>query len=424
MHEQEHTVSDLRNLVANREPGKSLPRDFYVDPGLFEVELSRIFHTNWLFAGHACEIPEPGDYFLLPVGGEELIVLRDKEGAVRAHFNVCRHRGSRIATEPRGRSRSLVCPYHQWVYKLDGCLANARLMGDGFDANEYRLRSAAVRELAGLVFVCLSPDESTPDFDSFFEDIEPQLRPHGLGGAKVAVRHRYEVRANWKTLVENNRECYHCRVSHPEFCMSNYDLGLPGDTRNDGDFDATLGREYERWRGLGLAPQDVSFPEGLPYRVSCLPLKEGFLTESLDGGLVAPLLGDLADPKTGSLRVIALPNFWAHANCDYAMTTRLLPAAPDLTNVEVCFLVREDAVAGADYDPERVAAVWRATCEQDWELCENNFAGIRSMAYEPGPFSGVTESSVESFLRWYLNKLIDPREPRRRPDPRPASAFS
>jgi Rieske 2Fe-2S family protein len=418
-------MNDLRDLVTNREPGKSLPRDFYLDPKIFELELSRIFHTNWLFAGHACEIPEPGDFFLLPVGEEELIVLRDKEGAVRAHFNVCRHRGSRIATEPRGRSRMLICPYHQWAYKLDGSLANARLMGGGFDADGVRLRSAAVRELAGLVFVCLSPDGSTPDFDPFFRDIEPQLRPHGLERAKVAVRHRYEVMANWKTLVENNRECYHCRVSHPEFCMSNYDLGLPGDTRHEGGFDAALGREYARWRELGLAPEDVSFPDGLPYRISRLPLKEGFLTESLDGGPVAPLLGDLTQPETGSLRVITLPNFWAHANCDYAMTTRLLPAGPGLTSVEVCFLVREDAVAGVDFDPERVSAVWRATCEQDWELCENNFAGIRSVAYEPGPFSEVTELSVESFVRWYLKELSDGHEPRRGPAaPRTVSALS
>ena len=398
-------MGDLTGLLRDRVPNKTLPREFYVSGELHEEELSRIFHPNWLFAGHTCEIPEPGDYFLLPVGDEELIVLRDKESGVRAHFNVCRHRGSRIAPAPRGRSRSLVCPYHQWVYKLDGCLANARLMGEGFVAEEYRLRSAAIRELAGLIFVCLSPDASTPDFDAFYEDIGPQLRPHGLEGAKVAVRHSYEVRANWKTLVENNRECYHCRVSHPEFCTSNYDLGLPGDTRGDEAFDATLEREYSRWRGLGLAPEEISFPGGAPYRVSRLPLKEGFLTETLDGGLAAPLLGDLTDPNTGSLRVITLPNFWAHANCDYTMTTRLLPAGPNLTNVEVCFLVREDAVEGVDYDPEKVAAVWRATCEQDWELCENNSAGIRSVAYEPGPFSPVTESSVESFLRWYLNQM-------------------
>ena len=220
------------------------------------------------------------------------------------------------------------------------------------------------------------------------------------------ARDRYEVRANWKVLVENNRECYHCRVSHPEFCMSNYDLGLPGDTRGDAGYDVTLEREYERWRALGLAPKEISFPDGSPHRVSRLPLKEGFVTESLDGRPVAPLMGSFTDARTGSLRIITLPNLWVHANCGYAMTTRLLPAGPELTRVEVCFLVRGDAVEGRDYDPERVAAVWRATSEQGWELCENNHAGIRSVAYEPGPFSEVTEGSVEAFVRWYLDLLL------------------
>ena len=106
------------------------------------------------------------------------------------------------------------------------------------------------------------------------------------------------------------------------------------------------------------------------------------------------------------------------------MTTRLLPAGPDLTDVEVCFLLKKDAVEGVDYDPKSVAAVWKATCEQDWELCENNFAGIRSVAYEPGPFSPVTESSVESFVRWYLGQLEDEGQTLRGSAPRPASVAS
>lgn len=396
---------ELAELLRERAPNKSLPREFYVDPTLFGEDLGRIFYNDWLFAGHTCEVSEPGDYLVLPVGGESILIVRDKAGRLHAHYNVCRHRGSRIVTGERGCSRSFVCPYHQWVYALDGSLINARLMGEDFDAREYGLRPAAVRELAGLIFVCLSPEP--PDFDLTEETIAPQLVPHGLETAKIVRRDRYEVRANWKTVVENNRECYHCRVSHPEFCMSNYDLGLPGDTRGDDVFDATLQREYDRWRGLGLAPDDVSFPDGAPFRVSRLPLKGGFLTESLDGDLVAPLMGDLTDPRTGSLRIITLPNFWAHANCDYAMTTRLLPVAPDFTHVEVCFLVHGAAVEGEDYDPDRVSAVWQATCEQDWELCENNYAGIRSVAYEPGPFSRVTENSVEAFERWYLDRLAE-----------------
>lgn len=391
--------------MQDRRPGESLDREFYLDEAVFEEDLQRVFHANWLFAGHSCEISEAGDYFTFEVGEESLLVLRDKSGDVRAHFNVCRHRGSRLATEPCGHAKALVCPYHQWVYGLDGRLTNARLMGEGFDKDRYRLRSAEVREVAGLIFVCLTPDESTPDFDHFYKAIEPQLGSHGLEEAKVIVKHHYEVRANWKTLIENNRECYHCRVSHPEFCMSNYDLGLPGDTRGDTGYDALLESEYGRWRNLGLSPQDVSFPGGHPYRVSRLPLKEGFITESLDGSRVAPLMGSLKSSRVGSLRLITLPNFWGHANCDYAMTTRLAPVSAGTTKVEVSFLVHKDAVGDEDYDPDRVAHVWKATSEQDWELCENNYAGIKSLAYEPGPLSAVTESSVESFLQWYLDQL-------------------
>lgn len=396
-------MNDLTSLLKKRDPGKSLPREFYLDEKVFDEEMERIFYSQWLFAGSSCEIPDPGDYFVLPVGEESLIVIRDKSGEVHAHFNVCRHRGSKIATEERGCAKALVCPYHQWVYAPDGSLTNARLMGDDFRREDYALRQANIREVAGLLFVCVA--EEAPDFRGMYEAIEPQLKPHGLDRAKVACRHRYEVRANWKVLVENNRECYHCRVSHPEFCMSNYDLGLPGDARGDAEYYALLEREYERWERLGLSPREVNFPNGLPHRVSRLPLKEGYVTESLDGGLVAPLMGDFQSAEGGSLRLITLPNFWGHANCDYAMTTRLLPVSPDLTRVEVSFLVDESAEEGGDYDPETVAHVWRMTSEQDWELCENNQAGIKSRAYEPGPFSALTESSVEQFVTWYLGEL-------------------
>ena len=400
-------MSELQSLIRDRIPGRSLARGFYLDQEIFEEDLHRVFHTSWLFAGHSCEVSRSGDYFTFEVGDESLVILRDKADDVRAFFNVCRHRGSKLTTSPCGHAKALVCPYHQWVYALDGSLVNARLMGDDFDPDKYQLRSAEVREVAGLIFVCLTPDETTPDFDHFFQALEPQLKPHGLERSKIIARHHYEVKANWKTLIENNRECYHCRVSHPEFCMSNYDLGLPGDTRSDAGYDAVLDNEYYRWRDLGLSPREISFPNGKPYRISRLPLKEGYITESLDGSRVAPLMGDLNDENAGSLRIITLPNFWAHANCDYAMTTRLTPVNASLTKVEVTFLVDQNAVEGKDYDPERVAHVWKATSEQDWELCENNYAGIKSIAYEPGPFSELTEGSVESFLQWYLDLVAD-----------------
>lgn len=395
----------LDSFSRNRTPGKTLPREFYTDKTLFEADLRRVFYESWLFAGHTCEIPAPGDFFVFEVGEEEVLIVRDKSGGIQAHFNVCRHRGSKLVTEPRGCARALICPYHQWVYGLDGRLTNARLMGEGFDTSRYRLRSVHVRELAGLLFVCLSPHGVPPDFEPALAAIGPQLQPNGLDRAKIIRRCHYEVRANWKLLVENNHECYHCAGTHPEFCLSNYDLGVHGDERRDEAYEARLEREYERWRSLGLSPEEASYPDGSPYRVSRLPLKEGYLTESLDGDLAAPLMGDLTQPDVGSLRFGFLPNFWGHANCDFAMTTRLAPVGPELTRVEVCFLVHEDAVEGVDYDPRRITEVWEATSEQDWTLCENNHAGVKSLAYEPGPYSKVVENLIETFIIWYLKRL-------------------
>ena len=389
-----------------REDGFALPQAAYTDREVFRADLERIFFTGWLFATHSCEVREPGRYVTFSVGAESVIIVRDSDGVLRAHYNVCAHRGSRITTDREGCARVLVCPYHQWTYGLDGHLRAARLMGENFARDEHRLAPVAVRETAGLVFVCLAPDP--PAFDGFADALGPQLRPHRLDATRLAARDTYRVQANWKTLVENNRECYHCRGSHPEFSLSNFDYGTHGDLRTDPRYDDALADSYRHWESLGLAPAEVSFPGGSWYRISRLPLRAGFLTESLDGRPVAPLLGDLTDPDVGSLRLVGLPNLWAHANCDYAVTTRLTPVDTTTTDVDVSFLVRDDA-PDVDIDIDAIAAVWRATSEQDWKLCENNAAGIASRGYRPGPLSPVIESSVGGFLDWYIGAMVGRR---------------
>ena len=391
----------LTPLLASYSEGLTLPQAFYTDETIFAEDLRRIFSRHWLFAGHSCEVPHPGDYFTLEIGNESLIIIRDQR-QLHAHFNVCRHRGSKIALGGRAQAKTLVCPYHQWSYRPNGELVGARLMGADFNRCAYRLVSAHVRELAGLVFVCFAPEP--PDFAEAFAAIAPQLQPHGLEQAKIVCHHRYLVNANWKTVIENNRECYHCLGSHPEFMVANYDLGLPGDAREDSAFAQKLADCYRRWEAIGLEPKEVNFPDGSWFRVSRFPLKDGFLTESLDEQLTAPLMGTLTDPDVGSLRLIGFPNFWAHANADYAMTTRVKPLSPSQTQIDVSFLVREDAEEG-DYNLDQVVAVWKATSEQDWQLCENNYAGIRSSAYKPGPLSPLVEKSVAGFLEWYLRQM-------------------
>ncbi|MDQ6784848.1 MAG: aromatic ring-hydroxylating dioxygenase subunit alpha [Actinomycetota bacterium] len=387
-----------------RRPGEALPRHYYVDDAVFAAEIDGVLSSGWLLAGHSCELPDAGDYLVVDVGPESVIVNRDRCGALQAHHNVCRHRGSRLTAQRRGHARSFVCPYHQWVYDLDGSLRSARLMGPDFCPEGYGLVPVALEELAGLLFISLAAEP--PPFAPAAAAIGPQLAPHGLTQARVARRDHYRVGANWKTIVENNRECYHCRGSHPELCLSNFDLGTHGDVRRRADYDEALAGAYRRWEGDGLAPREVTFPDGTWYRVSRLPLKAGFRTESIDGRPVAPPLGSLGGADPGSLRLVGLPTMWAHANLDYAVTTRLTPRDPATTDIEVTFLVDAGAREGVDYDSETLSAVWRATCEQDWALCENNYAGIRSRAYRPGPLSPVIENSVDAFLDWYLDQMV------------------
>ena len=155
-------------------PHWSLPAAYYLADDIFATELQTVFRPGWLFAGHSCELRATGDYLVFALGADSVIVVRDEAGALRAHHNVCRHRGSRICSAPRGRARAFVCPYHQWVYGLDGQLRAARLMGTDFDTGGYRLATAAVREVAGLVFVCL--DAEPPDFDPAAAAIERPAR--------------------------------------------------------------------------------------------------------------------------------------------------------------------------------------------------------------------------------------------------------
>ena len=398
-------INTLAAMLSSYESGMTLPQSFYTDEGVFTAEKRDIFQAHWLFVGHSCEVTEPGEYFTVPIGDESLIIVRDQQGNLQAYFNVCRHRGSRLTTESKGCVRSLVCPYHGWAYDLEGRLKAARLMGEDFEKKDYPLHRAHVRELCGLVFVCLSSGDP-PDFEDAIRAIAPQLLLHRLEQAKVVGRDSYLVNANWKTIIENNRECYHCQVAHPEFMSANYDAGLPGDRRNhDSRFEQKQAQSYRLWEAMGLNPRDVSFPNGAWFRVSRFSLKDGFITESLDGQLVAPLMGDLPNADVGSLRIVGLPNFWAHANADYAMTTRVIPINARQTQIEVTFLVEQNAVEGVDYELENVIAVWQATSEQDWKLCENNYAGVCSTVYQPGKLSPLMESSVISFLDWYIQKL-------------------
>jgi Rieske 2Fe-2S family protein len=403
----------LDDLIATRQEGFGLPGAFYGSDFVFRAELDRIWRTGWLFAGHACEIPSPGDYFTFALAGDSLIVVRDDHGEIRAHWNICRHRGTEICSEPQGKVGKFVCPYHQWVYGRDGALISCRGMNDDLDKGQYGLRSAHLRVASGLIFVSLA-DEPL-EFDEAEAVIGAVAAPQGFDRAKAAKIVDYEVNANWKIVWENNRECYHCNINHPQYIRANFDH------YNSDDIDARVKARIEqqvaasesKWAAAGLAVSHkqsgmTKFP-GLDrngwFAANRTPLVEGYVSETMDGQQKAPLMGDYTDADVGTVRIRTLPNMWNHSSCDHGVSTRLLPIDRVRTAVRVTWLVEQDAVEGRDYALDDLMPFWQLTSEQDWQLCEQAHRGITSSGYRPGPLSPYKEYNVDAFLQWYLKRL-------------------
>ena len=403
----------LRQLIAAREPGHSLPGQFYSNEAVYRAELERIWRRGWLFVGHTCELPGPGDYITFSVDADSLIVIRNDHGEIHALWNVCRHRGTQLCDEPQGKVGRLVCPYHQWTYDRDGSLVSCRGMQEDVDKSQLGLLRAHSRELAGMIFVSLA--ESPPDFDGAAESIVPLVRPQGFERAKVAKTVDYDVAANWKIVWENNRECYHCNVNHPQYIKANFDHYNADDTneRVRSRLEKAVARSEEKWAEAGLAVSHrqsgmTRFPGLGPdgwFAANRTPLVEGFQSETLDGSRVAPLMGDYTDADVGTLRIRTLPNMWNHSSCDHGVTTRLLPTGLHRTAVRVTWLVDRDAVEGRDYRLEDIMPFWQMTSEQDWALCEQAQKGISSSHYVPGPFSTYKEYNVDAFVGWCLEQL-------------------
>ncbi len=401
-------MSALPAALAEHRPGHALPRAFALDPEIHARELDAIWRASWLFAGVSAQAREPGDFFCLALeAGDAVIVARGEDGRLCALHNTCRHRGMPVCAEETGHARRWVCPYHQWSYALDGRLLGCG--GEDLDPDAYGLRRAAVTEIGGLVFVWLGTSGAAPaPLDDAARELGAALRVQGIDRARVAHYIDYDVHANWKLVWENNRECWHCHTGHPEYVQANFDAA-PDTERHRS---AAMERAAQHAVALAelAAPADehdrpglYRFPSpGRWWSANRTPLREGFVTESLDGEPVAPLMGDHAAYDVGTLRLRTVPNFWCHASADHAVLTRLLPAGPERTAIRVMWLVDEAAQPDRDYTLDRLLPFWQLTSEQDWALCQRNHAGVRNPAFVPGPYSPRREYNVLSFVEWYL----------------------
>ncbi|MFW8635124.1 aromatic ring-hydroxylating oxygenase subunit alpha [Cribrihabitans pelagius] len=391
----------MRELIESHREGFALERHFYSSQAVYDNDIKAFWNRNWIWAGHVSQIPEPGDYFLFDYGPESIIVVRDRAGEVRAHMNVCRHRGSRVCLEKQGTARVFSCPYHAWTFGLDGQLRGGRAMGPEFDPGEYGLFPAQVKIFEGLIFICA--DETAPDLDAGLARIAPLAAPMQLENLRLAHEATYPVPANWKLAVENYLECYHCAPSHQEYSRS-HSLKDPADVEK---YAAALQTRSENI-GLPSGEVDLTGAEapapGADVYWRRYPLFPGYNTGSRDGAPLAPPLGRLSGHDGGAtdLTVGLLNYFLIYA--DHLVGYRFVPRSLQETDIQIAWYVRGDAEEGRDYDKEALTWLWHVTSKDDEKIIRHNQEGVNSHRFVPGPLASM-EWGIAGFYRNYFQMI-------------------
>lgn len=367
-------IPDLRSALATTcrslADARTLPAAVFTEPAIHALEQRSLFDRHWLAVAHAADFDAAGSFVTREVAGERILIVRDATGELRAFFNVCRHRGSRLVEDASGRLRGgIACPYHAWVYEWDGRLRRAPNMtidGKG-DALSLSTMPLVVRE--GFVFVWIG-FEPTP------APVLPALKRFGLDRLVRVAQLDYELRCNWKIVCANYSECYHCPGVHPQ-------LDRLSDLSGEG---------FEDEAGFNGGP---------------MQLRPGVGTLSTSGtstwrGLDA---ASATDPALIHYWLV-YPNLMLGVHPDYLLVHRVWPVVADRCRVDCEVFVLPETAAARDFDPRPVVDFWDLTNRQDWSLCERVQQGVSSRGYRPGPYH-PSERCVHAFERWYAHWLLD-----------------
>ncbi|HZE75593.1 MAG TPA: aromatic ring-hydroxylating dioxygenase subunit alpha [Gemmatimonadales bacterium] len=346
--------TDVALLSAHTLPGR-----YFTSPEIFSEEREKIFLQRWLCVGREAQIARPGQYFLQQIGSESVIVLRDRSGQVRAYYNVCRHRGTRLCEEHRGQlSETIQCPYHAWTYSLDGRLIGAPSADtiEGFDKADWPLHPVASASWEGFLFINLADDPEP--FEEAYAPVLSRFSRFNLATLAAYRRIDYELTCNWKFVVQNYSECYHCPLVHPALVK----LSPPTSGEND------------LYRG--------------PFLGGYMDIVDSSESLTVSGRSCGVMVGDLpADDLKRVYYYSLFPNLLLSLHPDYVMYHTLWPKAPGQTLVTCEWLFHPDTLKNPAFNPDDGVEFWDMTNRQDWHVCELSYAGVQSKSYTPGPYS-------------------------------------
>jgi len=365
----------------------TLPTTWYRSPEIFRTEKERIFFREWIGVCRDEELPNPGDYLVLDVLGESVLLVRNREGQLRAFYNVCRHRGSRLCRSPGEADPSrvvlaggitagglIVCPYHQWTYDLNGALVAAPHLGaaTGFRKQDYHLYPIGAESWGGFVFLNLTPSEAKP-LAAQLAGIPERLQRYPLEQLRIGATIRYEVAANWKILCENYNECYHCGGVHPELCAL-----VPS------------------FREAGGAQLDWN--RGIPHRDGAYT----FTRSGTSRRRAFPGLNE--DEQVRHKGELAYPNMFLSIACDHVAAFILHPRGAERTDITCHFLFEAHEIAKSGFDPSDAVDFWDLINRQDWTVCESVQDGIRARVHKHGFYAPMEDWNLD--IRRYVTERI------------------
>ncbi|MFE5704180.1 aromatic ring-hydroxylating dioxygenase subunit alpha [Rhodococcus koreensis] len=347
---------------------RTLPAEAYLSPEVLDWERKHLLEAAWVCVGRSNDVGKPGDQRAVRVGTQGILLTRDGSGTLHAFYNACRHRGHELlAVDSCTNKRLVQCPYHSWVYELDGELRSAtRFTGtDNFATDEWPLIGLRAVEWFGWIFVNASDD--APDFGEWVGNLTDVVAPWDPTDMVVGESHSYTLQTNWKLVIENYLECYHCPSIHPELCRVS-----PPET--------AMGlRHTGMWLG------------------GPLELRDDAETMSLDGRSGGERIAGISDEQARrTIYFMLAPNLLLTLQPDYVMTHRLVPLSPGETFVECSWLFPREVAERPGFDPSYAAGFWDITNRQDFAACESVYQGLLGNGYRPGPFD-AREDGVRAF---------------------------
>ncbi|MFL5626364.1 MAG: aromatic ring-hydroxylating oxygenase subunit alpha [Ktedonobacteraceae bacterium] len=359
----------------------TLPGRYYYDPAIYELEQERIFSQTWVCVGRAGTISTVGAYQTVSIGRESILIVRNRESKLNAFLNVCRHRCSRLCTGAAGQLKgSIQCRYHAWTYGLDGRLIGAPnvLHDERFDRTAFGLVPVALEVWEGLIWLNLADDPApietqlnTPIIERFGS--YAQFARYDVGKLKAGKMITYEVQANWKLLLENFMECYHCGPMHPELCQL-----LPAFRSGKSDYlagdAATLADTAEAFTISGKASRP-------------------------------PLSGLLPEDLRRYYGIVLTPNMLLNLLDDHVVIHTLWPEGPTRTRVTCDWLFDPEVMTRPDFDPMDAVEIFDIVNRQDWEVCELAQLGMTSKAYKSGGIYVPSERHIRAFADFVLERL-------------------